>query len=80
MDPLTILALLNGVLGAAPQLLALFNRATSGTPVSATDVHAVLTQYGIDRAVFAAAIANAEAVSGVNKPGALLVAVSVPKP
>jgi hypothetical protein len=65
MDPLTILALLNGILGAAPQLLALFNRATSGTPVSNTEVQAVLSQYGIDRAVFAAAIAKAEADASV---------------
>lgn len=69
MDPLTILALLNGILGAAPQLLALFQRAQSGTPVSTADVHAVLTQYGIDRAVFAAAIAKAETDAGA-KPSA----------
>jgi hypothetical protein len=61
MSPAMILAILQGVLGAAPQLLALFNQATSGQPVSSTDVAAVLSQYGIDRAVFAAAIDKAEA-------------------
>lgn len=56
-----ILALLNGVLGAAPELLALFQKANTGGTVAATDVTAVLSKYGIDRAVFAAAIAAAEA-------------------
>ncbi len=61
MTPAMILAILEGVLGAAPQLLALFQQATSGTPVSATQVAAILSQYGIDRAVFAASIAKTEA-------------------
>jgi hypothetical protein len=68
MTPAMILALLEGVLGAAPQLLALFNRATTtGQPVPASDVAAILTQYGIDRAVFAGAIATAEAAQGITK-------------
>lgn len=64
MTPAMILAILQGVLGAAPQLLALFSQATAGTPVSHSDVAAVLSQYGLDRAVFAAAIAKAEAAQG----------------
>lgn len=68
MTPIAILALLEGLLGAAPQVLALYNQATSGKPVSADQVSAVLTQYGVDRAVFAAAIAKAEAA--VAKPSA----------
>lgn len=60
MSPALILALLNGVLGAAPQLLALFNRATSGEAVSPAEVQAVLTQYGIDRDALVSAIADAE--------------------
>lgn len=56
-----IFAILQGVLGAAPELLSLFTQAQSGTPVTASQVSTVLTQYGIDRAVFAAAIATANA-------------------
>lgn len=66
MTPAMILALIEGLLGAAPQLLALFTRATAGTPVSVADVSSILSQYGIDRAVFAAAIAKAEAAAGIN--------------
>lgn len=59
-----ILAILQGLLGAAPSILALFNQASAGSPVSVSQVSAVLSQYGIDRAVFAAAIAKAEADAG----------------
>jgi hypothetical protein len=67
MTPAMILAILEGVLGAAPQLLALFQQATAGKAVSATQVSQVLTAYGIDRAVFAAAIAKAEADAGMGQ-------------
>jgi hypothetical protein len=60
-----ILALLQGLLGAAPQILALFSQATSGKPVAMSDVAAILNQYGIDRAVLAAQIAQMEAAAGV---------------
>jgi len=62
-----ILVLLQGVLGAAPQLLALFTQAKAGQAVSTTQVAQVLSQYGIDRAVFAAAIAKAEAAAGMGQ-------------
>lgn len=47
MNPATILTLLSGLLQAGPEIMALFQKASSGTPVSATDVQAVLTQYGL---------------------------------
>lgn len=68
MTPAMILAILEGVLGAAPQLLALFQQATAGKPVAASTVAQVLSQYGIDRAVFAAAIAQAEANAAISAP------------
>lgn len=63
MTAAVILEILNGLLGAAPELLALFQTAQSkpGTVVPSTDVQAILAKYGIDRAVFVAAIATAEA-------------------
>lgn len=67
MTPAMILAILQGLLGAAPALLALFQQASSGGAVSATQVNQVLSQYGIDRAVFAAAIAQAEANKGIGQ-------------
>lgn len=68
MSPVLLLALLQGLLGAAPQILALFNQATSGKPVTMDQVATVLNQYGIDRAVLAAQIAQAEAVAGIPQP------------
>ena len=65
MTPAAILAILEGLLGAAPSILALFQQATSGKPVSSDQVSAVLSQYGVDRAVFAAAIAKAEAAQAL---------------
>jgi hypothetical protein len=79
MTPAMILAILEGVLGAAPELLALFNLATAGKPVSATDVSTVLSQYGLDRAVFAAAIAKAAADASAARP-APVAAVARPIP
>ncbi len=61
MSPAIILAILQSVLGAAPQLLELFSRAKSGIPVSESEVKAVLSQFDIDNAAFSAAIAKAEA-------------------
>lgn len=65
MSPALLLALLQGLLGAAPQILSLFQSATSGKPVSMDQVATVLNQYGIDRAVLAAQIAQAEAAAGI---------------
>lgn len=55
-----ILAIIQGVAGALPQLIDLFNTVKSGGTASASQVQAILNQYGIDRAVFAAAIAKSE--------------------
>ena len=55
-----ILAIIQGLTGALPQLIDLFNTVKSGGTASATQVAAVLNQYGIDRAVFAASIAKSE--------------------
>jgi hypothetical protein len=63
MTPAVILGLLTSLLGAAPQLLALFQQATEGKPVSANDVNAVLTQYGADHAALVAAIQAADAAA-----------------
>ena len=62
MTPAAILALLEGVLGAAPALLSLYQQAVGGKAVTQSQVSQVLSTYGVDRAVFAAAIAQAEAV------------------
>jgi hypothetical protein len=61
MTPALILELLEGLLQAAPEILALFNQASSGVAVSQGDVSAIMSKYAIDRAVFAAAIAASEA-------------------
>jgi hypothetical protein len=63
MTAAMILEILTGLLGAAPQLLALFNQATSGKAVAASDVSAILSQYGVDRAVLSALIAQREAAA-----------------
>lgn len=55
-----ILAIIQALTGSLPQLIELFSTAKSGGTVTATQVQAILTQYGIDRAVFAAAIAKSE--------------------
>lgn len=68
MSPTLILTILQALLGAAPQILALFQQATSGTPVTEAQIEAVLTQYGIDRAALVAAIAASQApASGTAK-------------
>lgn len=68
MNPIMILTILQGLLGAAPQVLALFNQATSGQPVSVDEVKTALSQYGIDHALLVAEIAKAEAASGQAPP------------
>jgi hypothetical protein len=74
MSPTIILTILQALLGAAPQILALFQQATAGTPVSEAQVDAVLNQYGVDRAALIAAIGVASAqtspVPGSAKPTA----------
>jgi hypothetical protein len=68
VSPALLLALLQGLLGAAPQILALFNQATSGKVITMDAVSTVLNQYGIDRAVLAAQIAQLEAAAGLAPP------------
>lgn len=80
MSPALILALLNGLLGAAPQILALFTQATSGKAVSMNDIAAVLNQYGIDRAVLAAQISQLEAAQGIGQTPATTGALSSKPP
>ena len=71
MTPAAILEILTGLLSAAPQLLALFQQATAGQAVTQTQVNQVLSTYGIDRAVFAAAIAQSQAAqAAAGKPPA----------
>jgi hypothetical protein len=70
VSPALLLALLQGLLGAAPQILALFNQASAGKPVTMDTVATVLNQYGIDRAVLAAQIAQLEAAAGIAQPTA----------
>ena len=61
MTAAAILALVEGLAGSVPALLALFNKASAGGTVTTADVSAILSQYGIDRAVFVAAIATSQA-------------------
>lgn len=68
MTAAAILELLMGILGAAPQLVSLFQQAMAGKPVAATDVNAILSQYGLDRAILAALIAKSEAAAGLTPP------------
>lgn len=61
MSAAMIEQLLLGLLQAAPQFLQMLSTLRSGGTVSATDVNAIITKYGIDRAVFVAHIAAADA-------------------
>jgi hypothetical protein len=54
-----ILALLSGLLQAAPEVMALFQKASSGGAVSQSDIQAVLAQYGIAHSQLDADIAAA---------------------
>lgn len=58
MNPLVILQILEGLLSAAPQVLALFQRAQNGEVISATEVQSVLAQYSLDHALVAADVAD----------------------
>lgn len=58
MNPVLIAQVLEGLLAAAPQVLALYQRATSGEVIPAADVQAVLTQYNLDHATLAALVAD----------------------
>lgn len=61
MTATQIALLLNALAGAIPELLSLFTQATSGTPVTAAQVQAIISKYEIDQAVFTSAIAAAKA-------------------
>lgn len=50
MNPLEILTLLQGVIQVAPELMALYQKATSGGAVTDADVQAVFDKYAVDRA------------------------------
>ena len=56
-----IATILAGLASAIPELAALFTKATSGGVVTGADVQAVISKYGVDQAVFTAAIAAAKA-------------------
>jgi hypothetical protein len=48
MNPLEILTLLQGVLQVAPELMALYQKATSGS--TDADVQSIFDKYAVDRA------------------------------
>lgn len=58
MNPLEILTLLQGVLQVAPELMALYQKATSGQTVTDADVQAIFDKYAVDRAALQADIAS----------------------
>lgn len=60
MTPELIAEILMGLAQAIPELLALFTKANSGTAVSGADVNSIIQKYGVDQAVFSAAIAAAK--------------------
>jgi hypothetical protein len=57
MSPEDILAVLSSLLGAAPQILTLFQQAQTGTTVTPDQVNAALSQYATDRVTVLAQIA-----------------------
>lgn len=59
MTPAAILAIIEGLTQAVPAVLALFQKASSGQPVTAADVQAALTQYGVAHTQLDADIAAA---------------------
>lgn len=61
MTAAAIIALITGLSSAVPELLALYTRVSAGGTATAADVQAILSKYGVDRAVFVAAIAASEA-------------------
>jgi len=60
MTPAAILAILEGLLQAAPTVLSLFQKAQSGGTVTASEVQAAIAGYDTARAELAAAIAAQE--------------------
>lgn len=61
MPTIEVVNLLASLLQAAPALLNAITAAGGTGTIPATTVADIFTKYGIDRAVFAAAIAKAEA-------------------
>lgn len=61
MTPQEIELILVALTQAIPAVAALFTKATSGGTVTGTDLQAALSKYGVDQAVFTAAIAAAKA-------------------
>lgn len=64
MDPETIAAILQALLGAAPQVFQLLQDAQSGKPVTATDVNNALAQYSTDEVTVLAQIATEKSGGG----------------
>jgi hypothetical protein len=56
-----IAQILMGLSSAIPEIMALFTKASAGGAVAAGDLQAIITKFGIDQAVFSAAIASAKA-------------------
>jgi len=63
MTALMIEQLIMGMLQSLPQFMSMYATLKSGGTVSATDVNAIITKYGIDRAVFVAHIAAMDAAA-----------------
>lgn len=61
MNAAAIIALVTGLSSAVPELLALYTKIGATGTATAADVSAILSKYGVDRAVFVAAIAASEA-------------------
>ena len=63
MTALMIEQLIMGLLQSLPQFMSLYATLKNGGTVSAADVNAIITKYGIDRAVFVAHIAAMDAAT-----------------
>jgi len=64
MSPALLEQIIQGLLAAAPGLFSLLTQLRAGTPVSATDVGAVLAQYETLRAQLVLDIAAEKAAGG----------------
>lgn len=60
MNPAMIIAIIQSLSAAIPELVGLFDRAKSGLPVSEADVQAILQGYNLAHAQLDAAIAAAK--------------------
>jgi hypothetical protein len=60
MSAVAIAQILATLVGAIPELTALFTQASNGATVTEAQVDAVLSKYAIDRAALLAAIAQAD--------------------